>query len=596
MKKIVLLLILSCSIPIFAELSQYQQCLNEHGYDALATTNQSSSADIVLDRPVCAYINLDGIADFPQTKNADSHAWLEWYDPTNDVYFKKRIIINAQGNSSMAAPKKNGAIDFCEDEWIGDEMTQITIGDWVAQDSYHIKAYYADWLRGVGAIGYWIYDDIVADHNTYLERAEIKDYKEGARCYPDGFPCIVYLNGDFYGIYAWQLKKDRDNMGMKKKEAMHIHLDGELSDASFWNDSIDWTKFEVRNPKNLYCVTVTDKGKYAKYDGDQPCELIDETMPLYDPNNEDHVRTALVKHAVEKLGKYYAEITQSATPQQKEAIANRFDVTSLIDYIVLDRVINNYDGISTNGKNCQWFTYDGTKWFVAPYDLDGTFGNVYTGELVFPATWSCSWGDYKHPLYSCILRLFYNNYEQDIQQRYRDLRQSQAITPEQVHTYLDKWYNALGESYYALEYTKWSNCLCIRPTICNPNWTMVADWTGFGYAVKEYDPNYTYHAGDRCFSRECVFEATATTAGVFPYQQVGYVDSLQRYKDWITERLQLMDEWWGVYPTDLLPIHSNTAPINHKYYNLLGFEVTEQTPSIIIYVDSQGISHKLLKQ
>ena len=39
-----------------------------------------------------------------------------------------------------------------------------------------------------------------------------------ARCYPDGFPCVVYLNGAFYGIFSWQLKKHRDNMAMGRNE------------------------------------------------------------------------------------------------------------------------------------------------------------------------------------------------------------------------------------------------------------------------------------------------------------------------------------------------------------------------------------------
>ncbi|MBQ0088147.1 MAG: CotH kinase family protein [Prevotellaceae bacterium] len=584
MKKIVLILVLICATQLHAELTPYQQCIRQQGYDALVTTNQSASDKITLDRPMCAYINMDSIEALPQAKGVDSCGWIEWYDPTNDVYFKKRVILNAQGNSSMSFPKKNIAVDFCEDAWEGDETTSIQLGDWVAQDGYHLKAYYTDWLRGVGAIGYWIFDDIVADHNTYLDRAGVTDYKEGARCYPDGFPCIVYLQGKFYGVYAWQLKKHRDNMGMDKKDALHIHLDGTLSDVTFWQGEIDWTQFEVRNPKNLYCVTIK-KGKYAKYDGDNPTELIDETMEFYDPTNEDHVRTAQVKHAIEKLSKYYAEISQSATPQQiKEAIANRFDVTSLIDYFVLERVINNYDG--TAGKNCQWFTYDGTKWFVAPYDLDAIFGNVASGEFILPATWSCWWGDYKHPAYIDILRLCYNTYEQDIQQRYRDLRQYQAISLEQVHTYLDEWYNAIGTNYYSLEYSKWSNSLCIRPTICNQNWQMVMDWTGFGSAIKEFDPNYTYHAGDRCCTGICIFEATATTTGVFPYQQIGYVDSLQRYKDWITERIRLLDEWWGC-TTDVLPIRSNITPANRKYYNLLGMEVQETTPGIVISNDGK---------
>ena len=36
-----------------------------------------------------------------------------------------------------------------------------------------------------------------------------------AKCMPDAFPVIVYQNGEFYGIYAWSLKKHRDNYHMK---------------------------------------------------------------------------------------------------------------------------------------------------------------------------------------------------------------------------------------------------------------------------------------------------------------------------------------------------------------------------------------------
>ena len=70
-----------------------------------------------------------------------------------------------------------------------------------------------------------------------------------ALCHPDGFPCAVYLDGDFYGIYSWQLKKHRANMAQRKSEPRHIHLDGMISDVTFWYGNIDWTAFEVRNPK-----------------------------------------------------------------------------------------------------------------------------------------------------------------------------------------------------------------------------------------------------------------------------------------------------------------------------------------------------------
>lgn len=546
MKKIILFLVLLCSTQLFAELTPYQQCIRQQGYDVLVTTNQSASDKIILERPMCAYVNMDSIEALPQVKGADSCGWLEWYDPTNDVYFKKRVILDAQGNSSMNFPKKNIAVDFCEDEWKGDETTSIQLGDWVAQDGFHLKAYYTDWLRGVGAIGYQIFDDIVADHNTYLERAGVTDHKEGARCYPDGFPCVVYHKGEFYGVFAWQLKKDRDNMGMKKKEAMHIHLDGTLYNAYLWNGTIDWTQFEIRNPKNLYCVTLTNKGKYAKYDGDSPCELIDETMPLYDPENEDHVRTALVKHAIEKLSHYNQDLKQLqdaglSQEQMRHAIEERFDVVGAIDYEVFSMLVNNIDGW---GKNWQWFTYDGKKWFVTPYDLDVTFGNLFTGKVIFPAYWSYVRSTYDNVGSSALFQWMCSYYMDNLKSRYRQLRETKAIDKYSIRPYLHEWYYSVGEDNYGLEYTKWSDSYCIRPTICNPHWKTKDDWTGYG-KLQEYDATRTYHKGEQCTLDYRIWTATETTTGEFPYKQIGYVDSLERYYYWLDERIRLLDDWAG---------------------------------------------------
>ncbi len=524
----------------------YQTYIASKGYGA-QTTLLTEKDTMILTRPSCAYVNIDGILALPQAKGVDSCGWLEWYDPTNDVYFKKRVILNAQGNSSLLFQKKNISIDLCEDEWEADQTTLVKIGDWVGQDSYHLKAYYIDWLRGIGTIGYWIFDDIVAEHNSYLERAGVEDYEQGARCYPDGFPCIVYHNGGFYGIYAWQLKKDRTNMGMKKSTVTHIHLDGTLRPSTLWDGKIDWTQFEVRNPKKLYCVTLTKKGKYAKYDGDNPTELIDETMPLYDPTDEDHVRTAQVKHTIEKLSHYCGELDemqrQGATETEiKQALEERLDVVGAIDYAAFSMVINNIDGLG--GKNWQWFTYDGRKWFVTPYDLDATFGNLYNGQVLFPAYWSYTTQTYEQLCGTALFKWIRSLYIEDIKARYRQWRSDYVIHSEAINTYLDEWYNAVGEENYALEYAHWSKSYCIRPTICNTGWTTKDDWTNYAQ-LPTYDATHTYHKGDQCTLDFRIWTATQTQTGVFPYKQIGYTDSLQRYKDWMKERIRLLDGWAG---------------------------------------------------
>ena len=237
---------------------------------------------------------------------------------------------------------------------------------------------------------YQLYDQITKDRGEYgriWERADnIDDPDERALCHPDAFPCVVFLNDKFYGVFCWQLKKHRKNMNMKKNTPEHIHLDGTLmNNATLFDGNVNWTKIEVRNPKNLY----TMNGEI--YDGDNPEELMDESSAYYDIESDskkvkDYKKhTAKVKHYIQDLSRYNSEIqslvdNKSGTAAIRAAIEERFDVISIMDYIIHNIVSNNFDGIQ---KNYQWFTYDGKKWFVAPYDLDSTFGYFPVNFIIF---------------------------------------------------------------------------------------------------------------------------------------------------------------------------------------------------------------------
>lgn len=265
----------------------WQDILSEHGYNPATVTDLTDSAKIKLPEPRCAYVNITGTGRMPTKKTEKLQAWLECYDG-NGSYFKKRVMMSAQGNSSMGFVKKNVSVKFYEESWGEGKTTDITFGNWVKQDAFHLKAYYTDYFRGCGKIAYDIYDDITSDREKPLpwQRAGLTTASKKATCHPNGFPCYVYLNGNFYGLFVWSLKKDRKNMGQEKDNASHIHLDGKLTSKEIFNGTINWSMFEVRNPKGLYCVETTQTegvASYKLYDGDNPTELIDSTMPYYDP-------------------------------------------------------------------------------------------------------------------------------------------------------------------------------------------------------------------------------------------------------------------------------------------------------------------------
>ena len=188
----------------------------------------SAFGDIVMAQPSLAFVNIVLTNGLPSKKGQPSTGMVEFYDG-NGTYFKKPVSVSVQGAYSVRYPKKNFTCDFALANDASEAGTSLTIGDWVRQDSYHLKAFYTDVLRGIGEMGYKLYSNIVADRLPFWRRCGI-DSQSKARCFPDAFPCVLFVNGSYHGVYAWQLKKSRKNMNMKKSCAEHIHLDGNLSD------------------------------------------------------------------------------------------------------------------------------------------------------------------------------------------------------------------------------------------------------------------------------------------------------------------------------------------------------------------------------
>lgn len=215
-------------------------------------------------------------------------------------------------------------------------------------------------------------------------------------------------------------------MNMKKNTAEHIHVEGtDVENSTLFNGKISWSSIEIRNPKNLYCM---DGSVYA--DGNQK-ELIDETSPYFNLETDDadtkkYKQTSLqVKKYLKVLGTYYHELdsmSKSGTnvADMRKAIEERFDVQSLIDYIIHNLLTGNSDGLI---RNFQWFTYDGVKWHVAPYDLDGCFGYSSDGQTLYlPGYYTTHLLSNRSVSMYTPLGWAYKYFRQDIYEHYAFLR------------------------------------------------------------------------------------------------------------------------------------------------------------------------------
>lgn len=587
-------------------VNDIQDALKANGFDVKTPVDWSDSSFIQIPEPRFAIINITNIDSMPTTKQDDKKAFLEFWDMQGN-YFKKHAILNAQGNSSMVFVKKNIAIDLCEDEWIGDDTPKVRIGNWVPQDSFHMKAYYTDFFRGVGAISYKLYDQIVHTRGNMYDRPwkkalldmskvgttskslgnpHVGDYSlltdTGARCFPDGFPVAVYFEGKFFGIFSFQLKKHRDNYHMDKGIAEHVHLDGTLNYRILWNGKIVWGTgddgFEVRNPKNLYAVGGN------KYDADVKQEEIAGETEVKSWIESGHLPdgteisakikknlqiTAKVKKYIQNFAdsinviKSAASIYESSSKAEedlktfKKVYEKYYDVDNLVDYIIVSDLIKNSDGFH---KNWQWFTYDGIKWWVGLYDCDMSFGNSWDGRQITDVLQNHVNDSLDMP--NGYIIKYYKN---ELVKRYKELADAGIASTDNIFSLIKDWCMQIGTSFFKEEYKKWDDSPCIADSVIRSEyWETVKDEVGNPETdvAETFDATHAYNIGEVVsfglnssmgyFKFKCI-KATESLSTNTPHSISSYspvktfkhCDSIYRVQKWIEKNMENIDKLYN---------------------------------------------------
>jgi hypothetical protein len=584
-------------------VNNIQDALKANGFDVKTPIDWSESSFIQIPEPRFAIINVSNIDSMPTTKTQNKKAFLEFWDMQGN-YFKKHAILNAQGNSSLNFIKKNVAIDFCDDEWIGDDTPKVKIGNWVPQDSFHMKAYYTDFFRGVGAVSYKLYDQIVRTRGNMYDRPwkkalldmskigtttkslgnpHVGDYElltdTGARCFPDGFPVAVYFKGEFYGIFSFQLKKHRDNYHLDKSTAENVHLDGTIDYNILWNGKIVWgtgdNGFEVRNPKNLYAIGGN------KYDADIKQEEIageeevntwiaagqlPDGTAISSKIKKNLQRTAKVKKYIQDFANTINIIKAAASTYEtssktdenlksfKAVFEKYYDVENLIDYIIVSDLLKNSDGFS---KNWQWFTYDGIKWWVNLYDCDVSFGAHFQGNQITNVLSSHLNGSINMPNGYIV-----KYYTTELNARYKYLADLGIASADNIFGLLQDWCMRIGTDFFKEEYKKWSDSPCIADSIVRSEyWESVLDGNGNPqtYTSETFDAAHAYNVGDVVsfglneqmgyFKYKCIKATSAlsvntphTVSAYSPISKFKHCDNIYRVQKWIEQNTANMDK------------------------------------------------------
>lgn len=544
-------------------VNNIQDALKANGFDVKTPIDWSDylSNDgdnpLYIPEPRYAIINISGIDSMPTAKGVNEKAYFEMWDMQGN-YFKKKVVMNAQGNTTMYFPKKSFACDFFDNDWNSDSFA-IKIGDWVPQDSFHFKAQYTDFFKGISIVAYKLIQEVWASRSPIYSNPwkkallstinitsgswnnngvnDLSIQKDtGAKCIPDAFPCAVYLNGTFYGVFNWALKKHRDNYHLNKSLATNIHLDGGAYPMS---SPLDWSKFEVRNPKGL--ITKSNE----TYDGDSPSELIDSTMEGYDASNKKHILSSKVKASIIAFNSYGRTLNSMTKENGGDEFLNEhFDLDNLIDFFVSQYVLADED----IENNWQWVTYDGIKWFVCDYDKDRTFGQTYNCPGVMDASKMINPNKVSNDNYP--FKYLYNYHKDDIKKRYNELKSLGIFTPEHVISLVVNWFNRIPAADLKMEYKKWPESPSNRDdNVDREHWKIKEISYGYDSSYKEYDNSKTYQIGELCIygkQQKALFECVKETAGNPPITKfytnipydLGYHDSIWRVTKYITERFK----------------------------------------------------------
>ena len=340
------------------------------------------------------------------------------------VYISKGKIIKAyvkikcQGSSSMNYPKKNYTVALYQDEARTIPL-YLEFKDWgIKVNKFVLKADWIDHSHARNICTARIWKDIVEsrpDYDTLPE--ELKNAPgHGAIV---GFPIAVYYNGNYEGLYNWNIGKDPWMWGMDENNPNHAML----------------------------CAEINNEGKGT-------ATMCNFQGPLWSGIDGQGWSVEIGKNSTALKDSLNALIQFVANSDEKafvNGIKEYLDVQSAMDYYCLCYADCGLDGL---GKNMTIGTYDGKKWYFGAYDLDCTWLLNWHGGNFVPADFRCP-EDYQENA-----NLLFDKFERFLTERlktnYFRLRKG-PLSEANVMRHFERYIGQIGSDRYADDLVPYPN-------------------------------------------------------------------------------------------------------------------------------------------
>src|SRR5699024_4346881 len=162
------------------------------------------------------------------------------------------------------------------------------------------------------------------------------------------------------------------------------------------------------------------------------------------------------KGAVKRLGAFFKE-EENFTVRFDE----HFDKTNIIDMMLFMEAIYDWDSVN---RDNEFVTYDLKKWYILPWDKDGTFGSSLDvpgqGEEFEQANDNAETllFDYEVEQEEQLLWFWtYKAFEREVKDRYVSLREQNVFSAENLSEIAKRFSTVIPRSAREAEYEKWKD-------------------------------------------------------------------------------------------------------------------------------------------
>ncbi len=274
----------------------------------------------------------DGIVNEPKRMSQISYAY-------KDTTLTSYAGIELRGSSSIAFPKKTYDINFYKNK-DGKENQDFKLAGMRKDDDWILDGLYNEPLRMRSYLSLNLWNDIYTPH--YL------DQEPKAKAGATGKYAEVFVNGHYQGLFLLQEQVDRKLVKVKKIKGDTIR--GEIFQGARY---LGASSFDSIPKKKNYLAS------WGGYDIKYPT-----------PTN----------YYWDNVYPFTRFVIESDDTAFAKGIKDKFVINNAINYFLYINALRAPDNL---GKNLYLIRYDaGEPYFYAPWDLDGSFGTIFSGKRI----------------------------------------------------------------------------------------------------------------------------------------------------------------------------------------------------------------------